>query len=71
MREEIFRKFELKQTGVSLSDEVYSESLAAVTVDVYFDKSSRRMYQLDKKLRRYRMAEEKAGAPFGPWKPLD
>ncbi len=72
MKEETFRKLKLQQAGLKLSGEVYGDDLAPVSVDVYLDDKSHRVFQLDKRLRRYRYADSKvAGAPFCPWKPLD
>ena len=72
MREEAFRKLKLCQNSLELSEEVYSDDLTPVTVDVYLDNQSQRRYQLDKKLRRYRFTNGQApGAPFGPWKALE
>jgi hypothetical protein len=72
MKEEAFRKLKLKQSGLELPDEVYSESLTPVRVDVYVDERNHRLYQYDKRLRRCREADgRKPGSPFGPWKSLD
>lgn len=66
MKIEEVKKFQKIRDAFELSEWCYSDNGHPVVVSIYLDSSNSKVYQVDDKTKRYRVAED--GGKYGEWK---